>query len=86
MQEIRERIEHLRRELPGAVLSQFDHLARQYANPVALLVGDVCQGCQEHIPSRVLRFIRQSHEIIQCERCGRFLIPEERAPDYISAP
>ena len=43
--ELDERIGQLRRRLPGALLSKFDQLAREYANTVVPVIDATCQGC-----------------------------------------
>ncbi len=44
----------LRRRLPPAVMSQYDRLSRQYADPISLLAGDICQGCRQPVATLVL--------------------------------
>lgn len=81
--ELDERIGQLRRRLPGAMLSKFDQLAREYANTVVPVVGQTCQGCQQPLSPRVTRSLNQISQVFQCEHCGRFLIMPEQLPDYL---
>ncbi len=83
--ELNDRINRLRRKLPGPVLSEFDRLARRYANIVTVVANNICQGCQEELSPRLARQVAHAHQLAQCEHCGRFLILQENAPDYISA-
>jgi len=75
-------IEKLRRHLPPAVVSRFDRLAAKYADPLSLLAGDVCHGCQRQVSRRVALLASRSHEVFQCEHCGRLVFGRTNAPDY----
>ena len=81
--ELDQEIEKLRRRLPPAVMSRYDRLARKYADPVSMLHGDVCHGCQQQISKRVAVLAGRSHEVIQCEHCGRLVFALTHAPDYV---
>ena len=77
-------IEKLRRRLPPAVLSRYDLLVRKYADPLSMLTGDVCHGCQQRISRRVAVLASRSHEVLQCEHCGRLIFARTNAPDYVT--
>ena len=77
-------IEKLRRRLPPAVVSRYDRLARKYADPLSMLTGDVCHGCQRQISRRVALLAGRSHEVLQCEHCGRLIFARTNAPDYVT--
>jgi len=77
-------IEKLRRRLPPSVLSLYDRLARRYADPLSLLTGDVCHGCQRQISKRIAVLADRSHEVFQCEHCGRLVFAKTHAPDYVT--
>ncbi|MCC6823905.1 MAG: hypothetical protein V9H26_28590 [Verrucomicrobiota bacterium] len=74
--------EKLRRCLPSAVVSRFDRLARKDADPLSLLTGDVCHGCQRQTSKRVALLASRSHEVFPCADCGRLIIARNNAPDY----
>ena len=84
MDDLDQKIEKLRRRLPAEVVSHYDRLARQYADPLSMLAGDVCQGCQQRISRRAIVLAGRSHEVIQCEHCGRFIFARTNAPDYVT--
>ena len=84
MDDLDQKIEKLRRRLPAEVVSHYDRLARQYADPLSMLTGDVCQGCQQRISRRAIVLEGRSHEVIQCEHCGRFIFARTNAPDYVT--
>lgn len=79
-----EAIEKLRHRLPPPVLSRYDRLSRRYADPLATLTGDVCQGCQREISRRIAMLADRSHEVFQCEHCGRLIFAKTHAPDYVT--
>lgn len=77
------KINKLRRQVPGQVLSRFDKVARQYADPIAALADGVCQGCDESLSARFRQPFAHSNHIPQCEHCGRLLFAAQDAPDYV---
>lgn len=77
-------IAKLRRRLPPAVVSRYDRLARKYTDPLSLLTGNVCHGCQRQISQRVALLVGRSHEVLQCEHCGRLIFARTNAPDYVT--
>lgn len=79
-----EEIEKLRRQMSPSVLSRYDRLARRYADPLSLLTGDVCHGCQQQISKRIAVLADRSHEVFQCEHCGRLIFAKKHAPDYVT--
>ena len=81
--ELDDRIAQLRRRLPGAILSKFDQLAREYANTVVPVVDATCQGCRQPLSNRLSRSLHQGSQPFQCEHCGRFLVMPEQVPDYL---
>jgi predicted nucleic acid-binding Zn-ribbon protein len=80
---LEEKINRLRRQVPGPVLSLFDQLARQYADPLTALADGVCQGCHQPLPPRHRRRAVHSNGLLQCAHCGRLLFAAEEAPDYV---
>jgi predicted nucleic acid-binding Zn-ribbon protein len=82
--EAERQISRLRHQVPGAILSRFDELARQYANPVAPVTEGVCQGCQNRISHRAAKVVQRISEVATCEACGRFLVSVEQIPDFLT--
>ncbi len=80
---LEEKAERVRREIPGAVLSQYDALARQHAEPVAAASWNLCRGCGGAISARLVSQLEHSNQLQRCPRCGRFLYDHEKAPDYV---
>ena len=83
-EDLDEEIEKLRRRLPSGVLSRYDRLARRYEDPLSMLTGDVCQGCQGQVSRRVVVLADRSHEVLQCEHCDRLIFARKHAPDYVT--
>jgi predicted nucleic acid-binding Zn-ribbon protein len=77
-------IDKLRRRLPSGVVSRYDRLARKYADPLSLLTGDVCQGCQRQVSKRIAVLADRAHDVFQCEHCGRLIFARTNAPDYVT--
>jgi predicted nucleic acid-binding Zn-ribbon protein len=82
--ELDEEIQKLRRQLPSSVLSLYDRLARRYADPVSMLSEGVCQGCHHKISKMLAVLHNRSHEVFQCEHCGRIIFAKQHAPDYVT--
>lgn len=78
------RINKLRRRLPGRTLSHYDRLARQYPDVVTVIADGVCQGCQGEVSTQPAVVASRSNEILQCGHCGRFIVAQHDAPDYVA--
>ena len=76
-------IDKLRRRLPPAVISQYDRLTQKYSDPLAMLTGDVCHGCQQRVTRRRALVASHTHRLFQCEHCGRLVFAATHAPDYV---
>lgn len=78
------RMQRLRRQVPGIVLSEYDRLARDVSDAIAVLDGHCCQGCLQPVPARALREILHERKTMQCHSCQRFLIPLQGQSDYVA--
>jgi len=78
------KLNKLRRQVPGQVLSLFDQLARQYLDPVTALADGTCQGCHQPTPTRSRQPYLNSNRVFECEHCGRLLFAVQDAPDYVA--
>ncbi len=79
-----ERIDRLRRKLPGPVIAHFDALIAEAPDAVAQLADGVCLGCHQVLPAKVASAVRYSKALAQCDHCGRFLFCASNAPRYIA--
>ena len=80
---LEERIERVRRQVPGPILSQFDALARRYLEPMAAVSQSICRACEGEIPARQAAQLNQPNRSQCCPHCGRLLYQHERSPDYL---
>ncbi len=55
------------------LLSRYDHLHAQYANPVVEVEGGSCGGCNLSVSGTTIDRIRTDLEIVACENCSRIL-------------
>lgn len=54
-----------------------DLLRKKGGRAVALLVGQVCQGCRVTLPTSKAQLVRQGRGLITCTNCGRILIADQ---------
>ena len=80
-----QRIQKLRRKLPGELLSRYDRLFRRYSDAVAVVSDGVCQGCHGELSPRLGARLAAAREPLECEHCGRFIFAEQNAPPYIAS-
>lgn len=73
--------DELRSQVSGTVLDQFDKLATECANPIAMVACNTCRGCRQSVPSSLARALSQSRSLLHCPHCGRFLLAEEKVPE-----
>jgi len=84
LEDLDHEIEKLRRRLLPKVASCYDRMSRKFADPVSQLTHGICQGCQQRNARRVALLTGRSHQVFQCEHCGRLLFAANHAPDYVS--
>lgn len=80
---LEDRIERVRRQVPGPILSQYDALSRRYLEPMAAVSQNLCQACEGEIPTRLVAQVNQPNRSQCCPHCGRLLYQHERSPDYL---
>jgi len=68
MEQVRERLD------PEALRFYQDTLKRFPLNPVAVMRGESCSGCNIEIPMVLARRIREGKILYRCDNCGRILI------------
>jgi predicted nucleic acid-binding Zn-ribbon protein len=77
------KIRRLRCQLPGPILSEYDRLSGVFADVVSVVGDGVCQGCRREIPRRLASQLKECSQMLHCPNCGRFLLAEEHAPDFV---
>lgn len=74
--ELREVCEKVRLEIPAALLSKYDQVARQLKKGpfVVVLEGHRCTGCHLTVSNEVVSAVKKCAEVIpQCDNCSRIL-------------
>lgn len=61
--------------IPQELLDRYAAIKKHISPPMARLVNDQCGGCNTSQPSALLTKIRNGTELIECETCGRLIIP-----------
>lgn len=59
-----------------ALLEQYKQIKRSHTQPVALVMGNKCGGCNMELPAVMLRKLKEDSEVFECESCGRLLYLE----------
>jgi predicted nucleic acid-binding Zn-ribbon protein len=80
---LEDRIDRVRRRVPGRILSQFDSLSRRYLEPMAAVSRNVCHACEGELPPRLTAQLDQPNRSQCCPHCGRLLYQQARSPDYL---
>ena len=76
IEEVREKYERLRRELPDNILAIYDRIKKnKHGLAVAqILDANRCSGCLNPIPTQQAIEAAHSEELVFCEYCGRILL------------
>lgn len=62
--------------IPPELLARYQEIKKRITPPLSRLVNNQCSGCNMSLPSAVLsRVSAASGEIVECESCGRLIIP-----------
>ncbi len=59
------------------LLARYRAIKQHSDPPLARLVGSQCGGCNMSLPSAIVRQVKNG-QFIECETCGRLLIPYEK--------
>ncbi|MCY6959683.1 zinc ribbon domain-containing protein [Clostridium brassicae] len=71
-------VESLEKEIPDEVLNIYNSLKRQKNNPIVLVKKNVCLGCKIKLPKMTITKLNEGKEIIYCDNCGRMIyLPEK---------
>lgn len=61
--------------IDAALMDEYNTIKKHIMPPMARLVGNQCSGCNTAQPSSLLSRIKGGAEIVECETCGRMIIP-----------
>lgn len=64
-------------KVDGSLLEEYRYIRERKARPVALVEGNICQGCNMKLPLYQIQDLDQDDKIINCESCGRILYKEK---------
>lgn len=76
IEEVREKYERLRREVPENILAIYDRIKKNKQGLAAarILDGSRCSACLNPVPTQQAIEAAHSDEIVFCEYCGRILL------------
>ena len=63
------------KKVPPELLKKYEAARKKHLQPVATLSNGRCGGCNMLLPSIVVRKVSSGNSVIECENCGRILIP-----------
>lgn len=61
--------------IDAELMDEYNTIKKHIMPPMARLVGNQCSGCNTAQPSSLLSRIKSGSEIVECETCGRMIIP-----------
>ena len=61
--------------IDAKLMEEYNTIKKRIMPPMARLVGNQCSGCNTAQPSSLLSKIKSGTELIECETCGRMIIP-----------
>lgn len=70
-------LEKLAKDVEAELLARYNKVKMHNAVPLAKIVNNKCGGCNMSLPMAVIKKVSASDTIIECENCGRILLPEE---------
>jgi len=72
--ELKKKLAAAQKAVPAGVLAEYTRIKGFRANPVAVLSGNRCGGCNMQLPANVATKVAASDKPVTCENCGRILI------------
>ena len=70
---LKERIEQLRSCISPRVLAHYDRLRARVSEPIVPVEEEICLGCNLQLSSSFSQELRDSHRVMTCPNCTRFL-------------
>lgn len=68
-----EKIEQMRSCISPRVLAHYDRLKARVSQPIVPVEEEICLGCNLQLSSSFAQDLRESHNIMTCPNCTRFL-------------
>ena len=63
--------------IPADIMAEYNRIKANREDPVAILNGNICGGCNLQLPIGISSLIRNSDKLVRCENCGRILYIKE---------
>ncbi len=63
------------KDIDPQLMERYQTIKKHCVPPVAKLVNGQCGGCFMSLPSVTLRNLKSGSQLIECESCGRLIIP-----------
>lgn len=61
--------------IEAALMEEYNTIKKRITPPMARLINNQCSGCNTAQPSSLLSKIKSGTELVECETCGRMIIP-----------
>lgn len=74
-EEAKHLINEKRAQIPAELLKKYEAAKKKHNQPVARLSKGRCGGCNMLLPSIVVRKVSAGDCAVECENCGRILVP-----------
>ena len=75
LEEKRKEAEDKAKGIDTPLLERYNSIKAHVTPPIAKLYLDQCGGCMMSLPSATLRTLKADETIIECENCGRLIMP-----------
>lgn len=60
-------------KLEKGIYEKYKNIKNNKEKVMAEIIGDECSGCHMILPTYLINKVKENHEIVQCENCGRIL-------------
>lgn len=74
---LEKKAQELAAQVDPALLERYQVIKKGVSMPVAHVVNNRCTGCNMELSVGLLRKLKENDEPVECENCGRLLIPIE---------
>lgn len=61
-----------------SILEKYNFIRTKHADPISVVVGGICQGCNMNIPPQMYIELLKGLKFHFCPSCNRFIYPEEK--------
>ena len=72
-----EKLQELEKDINKVSISRYKSAKRKHKHPIVPVTNKMCKGCNMDLPYVVLKKIKESDVLLECENCGRLLYYSE---------